>query len=430
MTNIIIIVGFFLFLLLLGTPVVFSLGGATMVWLLFLRPDMPITTMSQNMMNQMLSFALIAMPGFMLVGQLMSTCGVTDKLFKFSVAMVGRFRGGLAQANALASMLFASMSGNAVADVGGLGLVEMDMMNKAGYERPFSASITAASSILGPIIPPSTIMILIAAISSISLTSLFYAGIVPGILLTAALIVQVGVRAKLTKRGRQWPKNKVPWRQALKTIPAAIPALMTFIIIIGSIYSGICTPTEAAVLAVWWSILLGVIYKKLTWKNLWATLKRTAYTAGIFMLIMSTASFFSWIITVEGLPQAMSSMLGTLSGHSEYLMWLVCIVIFLVMGCFLDTGAAVLLLAPIMVPAATANGIDAVLFAIIMIVALMIGIITPPYGLCLFVVSDVGKVPVKSVTREAVKFIPAMLITLALLVIFPKLVVWLPNLLG
>lgn len=430
MTNILIMFIVFMALLFLGIPVVFALGTASLIWLLTMNPvGIPASVAAQTMMSQMLSFALIAMPGFLFVGRMMNTSGVTDRLLKFSVAVVGRYRGGLAHANALASMLFASMSGNAVADAGGLGLVEMDMMTKAGYKRDFSAGITAASSILGPIIPPSAIMVLVGSISSISVASLFYGGIIPGILLTGAMMGFIALRAVLTKEGRSWPKTVMPWREALKTVPQAIPPLMTFVIIIGSIMGGICTPTEAAVLAVWWSIILGICYKELTWKGLWETLTDTVRTAGVFMLLMSVASFFAWIVTIEGLPQALRGILGALAGNSQTLMFLVCTVVFLIIGCFLDTASAALLLTPIVIPAVTSLGIDPVHFAIVMIIALIMGAITPPFGLCLFVVADVGGVPVRRVTAEAIKYLPSMLIVLLLVILYPQLVTWLPQVL-
>jgi tripartite ATP-independent transporter DctM subunit len=428
MVSIAIIFGIFLTLLFLGVPIVFSLGFPSLIWLA-MNPHMSITIASQKMMSQLLSFTIIAMPGFLFVGRLMNTSGVTDRLFRFSIAMVGRFRGGLAQANAFASMLFASMSGNAVADAGGLGLVEMTMMKKAGYRADFSAGITAASSILGPIIPPSQIMVLVGSIAQISVASLFYGGIIPGIILTGALMLLTSFRATFTAEGRKWPRTKIPWQEAVKTIPGAIPPLMTFVIIIGSIMGGVCTPTEAAVLAVWWAIFLGICYKKLTWKTLWRTIDETVRTAGVFMLIMSIASFFAWIVTIEGLPQAIRDLLRTISGGSIPIMFFLCGILFLIIGCFLDTGSAVLLVTPIMLPAVIPLGIDPVHFALVLIIGIIIGAITPPFGLCLFVVSDVGNVPVKDVTKEALKYLPAMLITLILVILFPKIVTWLPNLL-
>ncbi len=426
MTNIAILGIAFLVLLLLGVPIAFAIGIPCIGWLL-LNPAMPVTVVAQNIMKHMLSFTLISMPGFLFVGRMMNTCGITDRLFKFAIAIVGRFRGGLAHANALVSMMFASMSGTAIGDAGGLGLVEMKMMKDAGYEPDVAAGITAASSILGPIIPPSSCMILLGSVAEISVASLFYGGVIPGVLMAGALMGLVAVRAAFTEQGKKWPKTIIPWKQALKTIPQAIPALMTFVIILGSIMGGVCTATEAAILAVWYSIFLGICYKKLTLKTLWKTLEDTLSACGVFMLIVSIASYMAWIFTIEGLPIALKTMLATLSNGNQYAMYFICLAIFLVIGCFLDTSAGVLLLAPILMPAVKAIGINPIHFGVLMVVALMIGIITPPFGICLFVVAEVGKVPVRKVTSEAVKYIPAMVIVCILMIFFPQLVTWLPS---
>lgn len=428
MTNILIISAAFIVLLLLGVPVAFSLGIPCLGYLL-LCPELPITVVSQNIMRHMLSFTLISMPGFLFVGRMMNTSGITDRLFKFAIAMVGRFRGGLAMANALASAMFAAMSGTAVGDAGGLGLVEMNMMKEAGYDDDVAAGITGASSILGPIIPPSAAMVLLAAICELPVTYLFYGGVIPGILLCGAMIVNVAIRAHFTEKGKTWPRTKTPWRQALRTIPQAIPALFTFVVILGSILGGFCTATEAAVIAAWYSIFLGFCYKKATWKSIWKTLEETVAACGVFMLIVSIATFLAWIFTKENLTGYLAAFLTKFSAGSQIPMMLICVVVFLIIGCFLDTSAAVLLLAPIIIPVVKSIGIDPIHFGVVMVIALMIGIITPPFGICLFVVSEVGNLPVRKTTAEAVKYIPAMVLVIILCVVFPQLITWLPNVL-
>lgn len=431
MTNILIVVIAFLVLLFLGIPIPFAIGVPCVGWALILRDGMPITIIAQNIMSYMLSFTLISMPGFLFVGRMMNTCGITDRLFKFAIAMVGRWRGGLAHANALASMMFASMSGTAIGDAGGLGLVEMKMMRDAGYAPDEAAGITAASSILGPIIPPSSCMVMLGAVAEVSVASLFYGGIVPGLIMTGALLFNIGYRAHFTQRGKKWPKTPIPWKEALKTVPQAIPALGTFVVILGSINSGICTPTEAAILAVWYSVILGICYRKLTLKTLWKTLLDTVDACGTFMLLVAVASVMAWAFTIEGLPGILRGfMTNTQAAVGTNGLLLICGLIFLVLGCFLDTSSAVLLTAPILMPVVTSLGVSAVHFGLIMVVGLMVGIITPPFGICLFVVAEVGKVPVKDVTKEALKYIPAMIITLLLIILFPNLVLWLPKLAG
>ena len=427
-TSMIVVIVLFLVLMLLGFPVLYALGIPCLVWLA-MNPRMPVTILSQNMMAYLNSFTLLSLPGFMLVGRLMNTCGVTDRLFNLSMALVGKFRGGMAYANCVASAMFASMSGSAIADAGGLGLVEMKMMKSAGYDMAYSAGVTAASSIIGPIIPPSAAMVLLGAISQISVASMFFGGIIPGILLCGALCAQVFFVTHFTEKGKKMPCSPIPREQALKTISASFPALLTFIIILGTILTGVCTTTEAAVVAVWYSIFLGFCYKKVTLKGLWETCKDTAEACGPLFIIMTSASMFSWIITREGLPQMLTVLMTSIAESSSIIMViLICIVIFLIIGCFMDTTAAVILLAPIIMPIIKGLGVDPIYFGVLMVLSLMVGIITPPFGICLFVVSGVAKLPVRAVTIEAVKYIPAMLATIALILFFPQLVLFIPNL--
>lgn len=415
----------FIVLMLIGVPVAFSIGVPCVFWLL-LKDSMPVTVVAQNCMKYMLSFTLISLPGFLFVGRIMNTSGITDRLFKFAIAVVGRFRGGLAHANALASMLFASMSGTAIGDAGGLGLVEMRMMKKAGYPDDVAAGITASSSILGPIIPPSSCMVLLGSIAEISVASLFYGGVIPGIFMGLALMINIAIRAHFTPKGKLWPKTPVPWKEALKTVPQAVPALFTFVIILGSILKGICTATEAAILAAWYAVFLGVCYKRINLKNLWKTLGDTVEACGVFMLIVSIASFLAWIFTIEGIPTVLKNFMLNFAANPTVLL-LICGGIFLIIGCFLDTSAGVLLLAPILCPIVSSIGINEIQFSLVMTVGLMIGIITPPFGICLFVVSEVGNVPVKDTTREALKYLPAMVVVLLLIIFIPELVTWLPE---
>lgn len=413
--------------MLLGVPVVFALGIPGIIWLL-ISPNMPVTILAQNMMAYLNSFTLLCLPGFLFVGRLMTTCGVTDRLFNFAVALVGKFRGGLAYANCVASMMFASMSGSAIADAGGLGLVEMSMMKQAGYKPEMAAGVTAASSIIGPIIPPSAAMVMLGAIAEISVAKMFFGGIVPGIMLCLFMCVHVWIRAHFTEEGKQWPTTELPKKERRKAILGGIPAMFTFVLILGSILGGICTTTEAAVIAVWYSILLGIIYKKVTFKSLWDTAKNTVRGCGPLFIIMTAAAFFSWILTREGLSRLLqTAMTGFAASYSETALVLMCVLVFLIVGCFMDTSAAVLLLAPIIIPVVKSVGIDPIYFGVLMVLGLMVGIITPPFGICLFVVSGVAKIPVKDVTKEAIRYIPAMVAVILLVVFFPQIVTFIPN---
>ncbi len=426
-TAMIVVIISFLVLMLLGVPVVFALGIPGIIWLL-MSPNMPVTILAQNMMAYLNSFTLLCLPGFLFVGRLMTTCGVTDRLFNFAVALVGKFRGGLAYANCVASMMFASMSGSAIADAGGLGLVEMSMMKQAGYKPEMAAGVTAASSIIGPIIPPSAAMVMLGAIAEISVAKMFFGGIVPGIMLCLFMCVHVWIRAHFTEEGKQWPTTELPKKERRKAILGGIPAMFTFVLILGSILGGICTTTEAAVIAVWYSILLGIIYKKVTFKSLWDTAKNTVRGCGPLFIIMTAAAFFSWILTREGLSRLLqTAMTGFAASYSETALVLMCVLVFLIVGCFMDTSAAVLLLAPIIIPVVKSVGIDPIYFGVLMVLGLMVGIITPPFGICLFVVSGVAKIPVKDVTKEAIRYIPAMVAVILLVVFFPQIVTFIPN---
>jgi tripartite ATP-independent transporter DctM subunit len=424
---IILLTCLFLIFLLVGMPVAFALGIPLVVYLVLNWGAIPVAFMANSMVSHLISFTLLALPAFLLSGKMMNTCGVTERLFDFAIAVVGRLRGGLAHANCLASMLFASMSGTAVGDAGGLGAIELDMMNKAGYRMDFAAGVTAASSILGPIIPPSAAMVLLGSLAGISIGSLFMGGIIPGILLGLALMGFIYLRSIFTVEGRNWPVEKVPWRQVLKTIPPAILPMLSPVIILGGITLGVVTPTEAAILAIDYSLLLGIYYRKVTFKSLWETLKATVETTGVFLFIMAVAGFFTWVVTREGLPQLLQSSLSNIYSFSPFIVMMIISGILLVIGCFLDTSAACILVTPVLMPVVTRLGIDPIFFGVVMIISLMIGIITPPFGICLFVLSDVAGISVKRVTKEAVKYIPAMVIILILIIIFPQIVTWIPN---
>ena len=420
----------FLILLLLGVPVAFSLGIPTILYFFLNIGTIPIEFMPHAMTNPLFNYVLIALPAFLLSGRMMNGTGVTNRIFNLARALVGRFRGGLIYTNIFASMMFASMSGTAVGDAGGLGQVEMEMMDRAGYKKDVAAGVTAASSVLGPIIPPSVNMVILGATASISIGKLFMGGIIPGLLMAAALMLNVTLRAHFTEEGRSWPVDKVPGKEVLNACLQGILPMLCPVIIIGGISLGVVTPTEAAILAIDYAILLGLLYREISFKSVWETLEATVASAGTFMYIIAVAGFYTWILTREGLPQMLTALLQPVVGYSQTVGLLVIAAFLLVVGCFLDTTAAILMVAPILMPIVNSLQIEPILFGIIMVVALIIGIITPPFGICLFVVSDVAKLPVSAVTKESLRYLPAMFITLLLLIFFPQLVTWLPGLLA
>ena len=417
----------FFFFLLTGFPVMFALGLPAVFWLL--HSHVPVTMMATNMLGYLDSFTLLCLPGFMLVGRLMDTCGITDRLFTFCTALLGKFRGGMAYANAVTSAMFASMSGSAIADAGGLGVVEMNMMKRGGYDPGFAAGITAASSIIGPIIPPSAAMVMVGTLGNLSVDKMVVAGILPGICICGALCLNVWFRAHFSKEGKEWPSTIVPRKVVWKSFLRALPSLFTFVIIMGSIISGICTSTEAAVLAVWYSLILGICYKKITIKNLWKTVKATAVGCGPLFIIMTSASLFTWILTFEGLSTMVNKLVSAYIGVLDTRLVVgLCVVVFLILGCFIDTSSGVLICAPVMMPIMRSFGVDMVYFGVLMVFGLMIGIITPPFGICLFVVAGVARLPVSVVTKEAVRYVPAMVLLCILFTLFPEIVTFLPNL--
>lgn len=418
----------FMVLLLLGVPVAFSLGIPTMIYFFLNQGTIPIEFMAHTMTNPLFNYVLIALPAFLLSGRMMNGAGVTERIFNLAKALVGRFRGGLVYTNIIASMLFASMSGTAVGDAGGLGAIEIDMMDRAGYKKEVTAGVTAASSVLGPIIPPSVNMVIVGATASISVGKLFMGGIIPGAIMAIALMANIFIRAHFTEEGRSWPVEVVKGKDVGSALLHGILPMCCPLIIIGGINFGIFTPTEAAIAAIDYAIVLGVFYREVSFRSIWQTLRETIASAGTFMYIIAVAGFYTWILTREGLPQVLTSLLAPIANNNQTVGLLLIAGFLLIAGCFLDTTAAILMVTPILMPVVNALGINPVVFGVMLVVALIIGIITPPFGICLFVVADVAKVPVGAVTKESIRYLPAMIIALLLIIFFPDLITWLPTL--
>ena len=428
--EILILFGLFMILLFAGVPVAYALGIPSMFYFFFMQAgNTPIEFMPHTMTSPLFNFVLIALPAFLLSGRMMNSAGVTTRLYDLAIAFVGRFRGGLAYANVVASIIFASMSGTAVGDAGGLGQVQMKMMTQAGYRKAFSAGISSSSSVLGAMIPPSVAMVILGATAEISIGRLFLAGIVPGFLMALALMVNIFIRAHTTPEGKAWPVEKVPLKRIPLDMKRAFLPMMTPVIIVGGIIFGLVTPTEAAVLAICYSIILGIFYRELTVKIFINTIADTAVTAGVFMFMIAVAGFFTWIITQMGLPMLVAGALAPLAEFSPSLVMLILALILLFFGLFLDTTAAILLLTPTLMPVVHQAGLDPVHFGVVMVTALITGIVTPPFGICLFVMADVAELPVKDVTKESVRYLPAMFIALLIIIFGRDLILFIPNLL-
>ena len=416
----------FIILMLLGVPIAYALGIASISYIVT-NPAMPVEIISHRMSNSLGSFVLLALPAFLLSGRMMNSSGVTDRLFRFAVALVGRIPGGIAHANALASMLFASMSGSSVGDAGGLGQIEIEMMKKAKYKIDFAAGLTAASSVIGPVIPPSVAMVIFGATTQISIGRLFIGGIIPGVLLGISVMVYIYIRAIYTEEGRNWPITRLGLKEVKDSFLGAFFSLLTPVIIIGGIILGIVTPTEAAILAINYAIVLGIAYRQLSLKKFWETLQSVVEMTGIFMFIFAVAGFFSWLLTIGGLPQLIVSSITGITDSPIGILFIIS-ALMLVVGAFLDTTAAILLVSPIVLPVVYAAEIHPVQFGLVFIVSLVIGIITPPFGICNFVMSDVAQISVERVTKESIKYLIPYVVVLVLIIVFPQLTAYISDL--
>ena len=410
-------------LLLAGMPVGFTLIVASLAFMLY--DGQGLNFAAQRMVAGLNSFPLLAIPFFILTAQLMNTSGVTDRIFGFAKALVGHVAGGLAHVTILASLMFSGMSGSAVADAAGLGQLEIRAMRNAGYDQRFAGSITAASAIIGPLVPPSIPLVVYGVIANTSIGGLFLGGIVPGLMCTAALMIMVYILARL----RNYPREqKATVRQMGRSFLSAIVPLMTPIIIIGGIFVGIFSPTEAAVVAAIYALFLGtVVYRELTWSKLVVVLRETVnHTAAVGLLMMGV-SLFGYVIARHQVPQQVAAFFLDFS-DSPLTFLIIVNLMLLALGTFIEALAILLLIVPVLVPAAVSYGIDPVHFGVLVVMNLMIGILTPPMGVALFVVSKVANIPFGSLAVGIIPFLIPLLVVLALITFFPALVTFVPSL--
>ncbi len=418
----------FLILLLVGLPVFFALLAApgVLLWLNGQERDMAL--LYRNVYNGMDSFPLMAIPFFMLAGELMNRGGITARLVEFAQAMMGHLRGGLAHVNVLSSMLFAGLSGSAVADTSAIGSMLIPAMEKQGYTRKFSAAITAASSVIGPIIPPSGIMIIYAYVMGESVAALFLAGIVPGIMVGGGLMLMISWMADkydfpVATRRYSWPERG---RASLK----AFFPLMTPVIILGGILGGVFTPTEAAAVAVGYAIFIGLfVMKTLRLGDLPDVLSRAAMTSAVVLLLVGAAMAFKTVVSLSHAPEMLAEMILSISDNPLILLFLINLLLFIV-GMFLDAGPAIIILGPILGPIFVSMGVDPVHFAIIMSVNLTVGLATPPMGLVLFVASSVSGERVENIARAIIPFLLVEIATIFLVTYIPAISMTIPRLTG
>jgi len=412
------------FLIIIGAPIAIALGGSSALWV-YLSNAVPDFTILHRMVMGVDSFPLLAIPFFILAGSLMNVAGLTNQIFDFAKAVVGWLPGGLGHVNIGASIIFAGMSGTAVADAGGLGTIEIKAMTDAGYDVDFSVAVTGASSTIGPIIPPSLPMVIYGVMASASIGKLFIAGFIPGLLMGLALAIMVAYYA----HKRHYPRDAA---FSLKRLGVSfiegLPALMTPVIIIGGIASGIFTPTEAAIAAVVYALILGLVYKTLTLKKLIAISLETAETTAVILLIVAGASIFAWVLTANQVTERFAALVLGIT-NNKYLLLLVINILLLIVGCFMETIASITILTPVLLPVVMKLGVDPIHFGVIMVLNLMIGLLTPPVGMVLFVLTRVSKISFERVTKATIPFILPLVIVLFLITYIEPLCMWLPRIL-
>jgi C4-dicarboxylate transporter, DctM subunit len=412
---------------LLGLPIGHAMIGGSILYLWLAGLDMG--TAAEQLLNGMYtSYILLAVPLFIFAAELMNSGSMTERLLQFCDALVGRFRGGLALVNVVQSIIFAGMSGSAIADAAGTGKMMQVMMTANGrYTASFAAALTAATAVIGPIIPPSIPVVIYALVSDASIGYLFLAGIVPGLLMG---LMQMAIIVAIA-RGRNFPLgDRVPVREIPGITMRAFPALLMPVVLLGCIYSGVTTPTEAAALAAAYAFLISTaLYRSVTLRSAYASLLSSARTTASIGMLIAGAMVFNYVVTVENIPHAISAYLqGRDLSPAGYL--LLVNLLLLVLGCLLEGTTILLIVVPVLIPSAEALGIDLVHFGIVVVVNIMIGLITPPYGLLLFIMTKISGQPLRAIVRDTLPFLFAMLAALLVITFVPETVLWLPRLLG
>ncbi|MGC1261380.1 MAG: TRAP transporter large permease [Jannaschia helgolandensis] len=420
----------FLVLLMIGLPVFFALLAAPGILLWLSGQEKDFVLLYRNVYNGMDSFPLMAIPFFLLAGEMMNRGGITMRLVEFSQALVGHFRAGLAQVNILSSMLFAGLSGSAVADTSALGSMLIPAMEKEGYTRKFAAAVTAASSVIGPIIPPSGIMIIYAYVMEQSVAALFLAGIVPGVLVGVGLMVVTNVMARRNPGGFPDLKRRATWGEKGQASLKAFFPLLTPVIILGGILGGAFTPTEASAVAVAYAVIVSLfLLREMTWRDLPNVLSRAAIMSSVVLLLVGAAMAFKTVVSLSHAPEALAALILSLSENPLVLLLLINLLLFIV-GMFLDAGPAIIILGPILGPIFTSLGVDPVHFAIIMSVNLTVGLATPPMGLVLFVASSVSGERVETIARAILPFLAVEVFVIFLITYVPAISLAVPRFFG
>ena len=416
----------FMGLLVLGLPIAFCFIVSSFGYLLL--TDFPLTLGAKLMSSGVSGYTLLAVPLYILAGELLNLGGITERIFEFANALVGRIRGGLGHVNVVASLIFSGMSGSSSADAAGLGRIEIEAMIKNGYGREFAAAITAVSSCIGPIVPPSIHLVLYGAIAEVGIDYLFLAGIVPGVImalcLMAAIYIVVSAGLEVCPR-QEWIGLPALWA----TSKRALLPLTAPIIIVGGILSGVFTPTEAGAVAVAYAVFLGVVVGELNVPILFKAMVRAVRSTSVVMFILATAKLFAWGITIEQVPELLAGGLFSITDNPNLLL-LIILAGLLMLGMFESASANLVIVTPILVPLAPALGLDLVHLGVIVVLALMIGIITPPVGVSLFIVSDITRIPFNRVATKVLPYLLALIVALLVVAFVPTIVLTIPELYG
>jgi tripartite ATP-independent transporter DctM subunit len=413
----------FAVLLCVGVPVAIALGGASLLYVV-LEGTTPHLVVIYRMMAGVDSFPLLAIPFFIMAGSLMNSAGITERIYDFAMALVGWLKGGLGHVNVVGSVIFAGMSGTAVADAGGLGNIEIRAMRDHGYDVDFAVGITGASSTVGPIIPPSLPLVIYGVMANASIGQLFAAGLLPGLFMAATMMAMVAWYAHV----RGFNADAVfSWAVLAHTSKRAFLPLMTPVLLIGGMTTGVFTPTEAAIAATAYALFLGMaVYRTLTWRGLIRVSMETIETTAIVLLIVAGASIFGYIITTTRVTDEIATLVLSVTSEPWAVLMLVNIFL-LIVGCFMETIAAITILVPVLLPVMEKIGVDPVHFGIIMVLNLMIGLLTPPVGMVLYILARVANISFERTTKACAPFLIPLVISLLVVTYWPEMVLFLPN---
>jgi tripartite ATP-independent transporter DctM subunit len=411
--------------LVMGLPVALALGLSALGATLLGGMPLPFTILSQKMQFALQNYVLLAIPLFILAAKLMNTAGISMRIFRFADTLVGFLPGGLGHANILGSLIFSGMSGAAVVDAAGIGQIEHEAMTKSGYPSRFAVACTAASSIIGPIFPPSIPMVVFSFVSGVSVGRLFLGGVVPGLLMTAALMVWVAIQSKK----HSYPRQPFPTLEAARrSFAEAVVPLMAPVILLGGIWTGIFTPTEAAGVASLYALVVGVfVLRELSFRDLVEAFTATARETAVIGFLVAGSAFYGWVLMRTGLTLKLAETLVDISRDPTVILILINLFL-LVVGCFLDSTVAILILGPIFMPVLAKVGIDPVHFGVVMVLNLMIGLMTPPFGMILFVMQQVSGLSFEEVVKACMPTLVPLVVVLVLITFVPSLVTWLPKL--